>query len=233
MLYWLFRGFIWVLMRCLLALTGGVRIVGRQHVPRTGGVIIAPNHISHIDAVLAGVSVPRGAYFLGTSELFEAPIIGTLARWIRGYPIRQDSPDRAALRKTEKLLKAGEAVVIFPEGHESVDGTLQPIQGGAAMIALRAGVPVVPAAIRGTNKMMAARTARLRRAPSPAVMLFGEPIGPEELSGGLTGKRAVQHASEVMSARIQALMDQLEREAEPARTIGVAEGIGPGGAESH
>jgi 1-acyl-sn-glycerol-3-phosphate acyltransferase len=218
MFYLLLRGIIWVLLKILFWMLGGVRVSGRENIPRRGGVIIAPNHRSHSDPPLVGVTLPRYAWFLATDELFTIRFWGTLGRWMRGYPIRQDSPDRAALRRTEELLKSGEAVVIFPEGHESVTAELQPLQGGPILIAMRTGVPILPVALAGTERIMPARTFRLRRTSRPLAVRYGKPIPIEELTGGFRGREAVEHGVQRLTAALQQLIREAEEQVgEPAR----------------
>jgi 1-acyl-sn-glycerol-3-phosphate acyltransferase len=231
MFYYLLRGILWVIAKIVFRILGGVCVSGQENIPRTGGVIIAPNHRSHADPPLIGVTLPRYAWFLATDELFTIRFWGTLGRWMRGYPIRQDSPDRAALRRTEELLKSGEAVVIFPEGHESVTGELQPLQGGPILIAIRTGVPVLPVALVGTERIMPARTFRLRRASRPMVVRYGKPISAEELTGGMRGREGVEHGIRTLTAALQRLIREAEEQSgEPARkycaeSANVQEGI--------
>jgi len=205
MLYRLLLPVARALLRIAFRLLGGYRIEGAHHVPSRGPVIIAPNHLSHADPALVGIALPRGAWFLATDELFSIRWLGPLARILRAVPVRQDSPDRTALRRVESLLKSGAAVVIFPEGHESADGQLQPLQRGPALLAIRTSTPIVPVGIVGTNAMLPARSFRLRRAPAPAIVRFGAPLSAEKLCGGYTGRRAVDHATRLLEAALRDL----------------------------
>lgn len=219
MFYYLLWLILYIIIRAGMMLFGGLRIEGRQNVPRSGGVIIAPNHLSHADPPLIGVATPRFPYYVATDELFDIPLLGTIARWMRGYPIRQDSPDRAALRKTEQLLKRGEAVVIFPEGHESLNGELQDLQGGTILLALRAGVPVVPVGILNTGKLVPPRTYRLRRPKEKIEIRFGQPISPEALSGGHKGHAAIGYGTQVLRHAILELIGHSPEETAAAGSV--------------
>jgi 1-acyl-sn-glycerol-3-phosphate acyltransferase len=226
MLYHVLWLAIYLVIRLFLALCGGLRVAGRENVPRTGGLIIAPNHLSHADPAIIGVTVPRFPYYVATDELFTIPFFGTIARWMRSFPIRQDSPDRAALRRTEALLKQGEAVVIFPEGHESLDGRVQELQGGTILLALRAGVPVVPVGILGTESLVPPRTFRIRRPSRRIEVRYGMPISPEELAGEHKGRTAVDHGTEALRKALLDLTDQADIEPEDVAETTTLAGVG-------
>lgn len=196
-----------VLLRGLLGCLGGVRVEGLERVPAVGGVILAPNHRSHLDPILIGVLSQRPVWFLATDELFDIPVIGPLSAVFRAFPIRQDSPDRAALRRAESLLRGGEVVVVFPEGHESLDGQLQPLQGGVILLAERASVPVVPVGISGSERVLPPREWYLRHGGEPVVVRFGQPLSAELLTGNLRGKAAWRRGSETLARAIAALAE--------------------------
>ncbi|MCC6728854.1 MAG: 1-acyl-sn-glycerol-3-phosphate acyltransferase [Chthonomonadales bacterium] len=216
MLYAVVRSVALLAIRAVLAWSGGLRVTGVERVPARGGVIVAPNHLSHADPGVIGLALPRRAWFMATSELFEVRGLAWLARLLRAFPVRQDEPDRAALRRTEALLRGGEAVVVFPEGHESVTGRMQSVQGGLVLLAIRTGTPVVPVAIEHTETLMPPRTFRLRRIGRPVTVHFGKPIAATELAGGLRGREAVRHGTGVLQAAIEGLLDPRYRSGGPA-----------------
>jgi 1-acyl-sn-glycerol-3-phosphate acyltransferase len=207
-LYYILRPFFWVFFRTIIAVLGGLRVENADRVPRRGGVIVAPNHISFADPPVVAVCLKRYAWFLATDEMFQIPVMGTLAKIMRALPIRQDSPDRSALRRTLDLLKGGEAVVIFPEGHVSKDGRLQPIQAGTILLAIQAGVPIVPVGVVATDRMMPPHQWKLHHAGRRMTVRFGAPIPVDELAGGLKGRAALDHGVEVLRAAITALSEQ-------------------------
>jgi 1-acyl-sn-glycerol-3-phosphate acyltransferase len=209
-LYYILRPIFWALFRTIVAVLGGLRVENPERVPRRGPVLIAPNHVSFADPAVLGICVKRYAWFLATDEMFEMPVLGSLARLMRAFPIRQDSPDRAALRRTTELLKRGEAVVVFPEGHVSKDGRMQPIQAGIILLAVHTGAPVVPVGIIGTDSMMPPHQWKLFHARRKMIVRFGQPISPEELTGGLKGRAGLDHGVEVLGRAIAQLCDQPE-----------------------
>lgn len=198
MTYLVARAICKLLFQIVFAVTGGVRVEGRDRVPRRGGIVVAPNHVSHADPPLIGITLPRTAWFVATTDLFRLPVLGMIARWLHAFPIKQDSPDRVALRRCESLLRSGHAVVMFPEGHESLDGRLQPLQGGPVLVAIRSGCPIVPAAILGSAQRARPHSFRPRRSAHPVIVRYGAPIPAAELAGGLTGRAAIDHGRRVL-----------------------------------
>ena len=132
-------------------------VSGLEHVPRTGGVILASNHLSFADSMVIPVVVPRRVVFLAKSDYFEGTgVRGALVRgWFEGMgmlPVDRDD-SRSALGSLDvalEVLARGEAFGIYPEGTRSRDGRLYRGRTGLAHLALTAGVPVVPVGLRGT-----------------------------------------------------------------------------------
>jgi 1-acyl-sn-glycerol-3-phosphate acyltransferase len=139
----------------LLFLLGPLRVKGAYRVPRDSGVLILSNHLSDIDPIVVQLSCPRPVHFMAKSELFPVPVLGRLMRAFGAFPVKRGEPDRQALKHTAELLKAGEAVVVFPEGQLSETGELQEIRAGVALIArLAAGVPILCVGLSGTQRII-------------------------------------------------------------------------------
>jgi len=185
--FYLLRPFAWVVLKIAFWYYGGIRFEGRENVPRKGGVLITPNHVSNADPPVIGFAVPRASYFMANLDLFKRPVLGVLIRWFRGFPVRTGTPDRQALRRGEELLKRGEALVIFPEGTHSLDGKLQRMQPGALLLAQRASVPIVPTIIVGSTNMIPYGEMKPRRIAHPIVVRFGKSVALAELTGGRKG----------------------------------------------
>ncbi|WP_094602810.1 1-acyl-sn-glycerol-3-phosphate acyltransferase [Sporomusa silvacetica DSM 10669] len=128
------------------------RTSGTENIP-AGGVIIAANHISLWDPPVVGTALSRKAHFMAKEELFTNPVFGWLISRLGAFPVKRGAGDRTAIRTALTLLKNDSILVIFPEGTRSKDGKLGAPEAGLALLALKAGVPVVPAAILGTNKL--------------------------------------------------------------------------------
>lgn len=128
-------------------------VVGIEHIPRHGGVVLVSNHMHLVDPPLVSASCRRRLHPMGKVELFQTPFVGW-ALWAYGaFPVRRFSADMGALRAARGLLRSGGAVLMFPEGTRSKDAQLHPGLPGAAMVAMLAGAPVIPVAITGTERI--------------------------------------------------------------------------------
>jgi 1-acyl-sn-glycerol-3-phosphate acyltransferase len=144
-----------VFLPALFTLAGGWRVTGREHVPRTGPALIAANHISFLDPPTVGAAIRfRRTYYFAKQELFRIPLFGWLIRKCYAFPVDREGDDKEAFRHAINLLKAGELLTVFPEGGRSPDGSLQPFARGAALIAARAGAPIIPCALSGTDRVL-------------------------------------------------------------------------------
>lgn len=164
-----------LLLRLLQAVFG-MTVSGRRNVPRSGGVIIACNHISNLDPPVLGSAVPRRASFMAKAELFTSRAGEFFLPRLGAFPVNRDSVDTAALRTALAELERGRALIVFPEGTRSHDGRMLPLKAGVGLIAARSGAPVLPAFMWGTSRP---RRAILRR-PGFSVR-FGRVIAPERL----------------------------------------------------
>ncbi len=159
---------------CELALHG-VKIEGRENVP-AGGCLIVSNHVSFMDPTTVGWAVAREIFYLGRKSLFKPPFWSWFLPICNVLPIDRDAHDISGLRRIIKMLKEGHAVLLFPEGTRSQDGTIQPAEPGAGMIALKAGVPILPVRVFGTFESLSRHTKRLRFYPIRVVI--GQPYVP-------------------------------------------------------
>jgi 1-acyl-sn-glycerol-3-phosphate acyltransferase len=154
----------------------GLKVTGLDRLPADGPFILAANHHNYLDGVVLGVAVPRPISFLVMPRVFHAsPLHPPFPRRIGSIPISLERPDPGAMKRTLRVLGDGGIVGIFPEGPFSREGRLVPGQPGVAMMALRAGVPVVPAAISGTYEALAGRRFHIPRG-RPLAVRFGHPL---------------------------------------------------------
>ncbi len=127
------------------------RVSGSENLPVRKPFIICANHISWIDPITVGVAIPSRykIYYMAKIELFKNPFVGFLLRKVGAFPIKRYEGDYVALKKSFQILKEGKILGLFPEGSRSQDGRLQKAHNGAALIAVRSGVPILPVAIEG------------------------------------------------------------------------------------
>lgn len=154
---------------------GPLRVVGAYRVPKTGGLLILPSHISDCDPPAVQIACPRPTHFMSKHELFAIPLLGWVMSKCGAFPVKRDTADRQALRYTVSLLKDGEAVTLFPEGECSETGELLPLKPGLGWIAKTAGVPLICCGVIGTNRIMPYSKVIPRPAFGGVKIVWGEP----------------------------------------------------------
>jgi len=128
----------------------GWEVHGREHVPKSGAVIVTSNHISFWDPLLVGTAAIREQHFLAKGELFRPPL-GWLIRAFNAIPIRRGVADLSGLTKARDVLRAGRSLILFPEGTRARGGELRPARPGLGMLAVATDALVVPACILGSD----------------------------------------------------------------------------------
>ena len=126
------------------------RVIGAENMIEEGQCIIAANHCSNLDPQLVGIACQRAIHYLGKKSLLNWPVLGPIFPELNVIPVDHKNADRSALMGAIRVVKNGGAVLIFPEGSRSPDGTLQPAQPGIGMIAAKTGAPIVPVRIFGS-----------------------------------------------------------------------------------
>jgi 1-acyl-sn-glycerol-3-phosphate acyltransferase len=185
------------------------RAYGSDNMPRAGGVILACNHTSYLDPPLAAISVARHLRFLAKEELFRIPVLGSLITALGSVPIARGRLDRAGFKRAERIVRSGQALLIFPEGTRSPDGRLLPAEPGVGLLVLRTGAPVVPMAIVGSDKALPRNSVVLR--PAKVTVRLGRSISfPEYLGKPIDRQTAKAVADRIMQA-IAALLPPDQR----------------------
>ncbi|MEN8707813.1 MAG: lysophospholipid acyltransferase family protein [Nocardioides marinisabuli] len=190
------------------------RVEGLEHVPATGGVLLASNHLSFIDSVVIPVVVPRKVVFLATADYFPGPGLRGAAQraWFEGLgmlPVDRDDP-RAAIASLDTALEVlgrGEAFGLYPEGSRSRDGRLYRGRTGVAHLALTAGVPVVPVGLVGTERLQPVGTSLPR--PVRVTVRFGAPVQAAGRFDGVPLGRARRELTDEVMAAIGELTGQV------------------------
>ena len=126
-------------------------VVGREHVPMEGPLILASNHLNNADPPMVALAVPRHPTFMAKQEMIKWPIVGPAFRMFGAFPVRRGEADLSALRAATEIVNSGAMLVMFPEGTRSRTGGLTKGHAGTALIALRTGAPVLPVAITGSE----------------------------------------------------------------------------------
>ncbi len=140
---------------------------------QTGPVILAANHSSYLDPPLIGIACKRAIYFLARKSLLDGPVLGWLLPKLNVIPVDQEGADRSALKALIRILKKGDAALVFPEGERTKDGNLQPALPGIGLVIAKTLAPVVPVRIFGTRE---AWPRGGRPHFHPVTVVVGEPI---------------------------------------------------------
>jgi 1-acyl-sn-glycerol-3-phosphate acyltransferase len=195
---------------------------GREHVPRSGGVILAVNHLSYLDFAPDGVFIHAcGRYpvFMIKSSAFELKGIGGFLRKAGQLPVHRGSGDAAlVLEEAEKRLAEGAAVIFYPEGTTTLDRAWWPMAArtGVARLALATGAPVIPVANWGTQDIVPFGTRKLRLFPRKTVhVVAGPPVDLSQWSGQEYSAKALRAATDAIMAQVTDLVGQLRGETPP------------------
>lgn len=163
-------------IRVGLGLACSVRVIGEERIPERGSLIVAPNHTSFADPVILQAYFPRHLTYLMTEKYYGLPFLREFFRFWGVVSLREEGWNRDALRRAEEVLAAGRAVAIFPEGAISRDGRIHEARPGIAVLARRAGAPILPVGIAGPERLLPPDTWRLHRAP--IALFIGELLSP-------------------------------------------------------
>lgn len=189
----------------LAKLVGRLTVIGRENIPREGGVMVCANHISYADPPVLGAASSRPLHYMAKIELFQIPAIGKLIKGLGAFPVQQRTADRAALKTAIEYLGKGEVVGMFPEGQRVFGGQLGEPLPGVGMIVLRAKAPVIPAALINTDKFLPPH--KLLPKFSRVKVVFGEPVKLDDLYD-LSGREAVEEVGKRIMAAIGELIEQ-------------------------
>jgi 1-acyl-sn-glycerol-3-phosphate acyltransferase len=183
----------------LVRLFAPLRVYGSERVPREGGVVLAFNHFHWLDPPAFGAASPRTVYFMAKAEAHRIAGLGQLIRAFGTFSVRRGESDREAVRMMRSIVRDGHALGLFAEGTRQRSGVPGEVKPGAAMVALQEEVPVVPAAIHGTEDW---RLGSFR----PVSVAWGEPMRFDNLPKNAKGYR---EASAAIQAEIRGLWEFL------------------------
>ncbi|MEW6050465.1 MAG: lysophospholipid acyltransferase family protein [Candidatus Zixiibacteriota bacterium] len=193
----------WSLTRIISKLVFRIKVTGQEHFPKSGGFILATNHISWYDPPLVGSWAPRQVYFFAKQELFRNKLFGAIIRRTNALPVKRGTVDRAALELSEEVIRSGYGLTIFPEGTRSKrDGFLDP-KPGVGLLAMRAKCPIVPGYVYGSNRLKDCLLGRIR-----LQIVYGEPFAADWAASFSDGKESYQRISEAIMGRIGEIRDR-------------------------
>jgi 1-acyl-sn-glycerol-3-phosphate acyltransferase len=188
-----------------------MRIDGREHLPHSGAYVIAPVHRSYVDTPITACVSTRRIRFMGKAELWKYRSVGWLIATLGAFPVHRGQADREALSRCVEILEAGEPLTLFPEGERKDGPLIHPLFDGAAYVAARARVPIVPIGIGGSARVMPRHAKFIR--PAKVCVVIGEPIwvidpaDTDAMTSARTPRPAVRAATERLSIELQRLFD--------------------------
>jgi 1-acyl-sn-glycerol-3-phosphate acyltransferase len=215
--------FLWLVTR--------IRREGTENLPRSGAFVLAPNHTSNLDPLVVGAGVylaGRSPHFLGKASLWKLPVVGAVLRASRQIPVyrggatRDNNPLRAATEAAER----GSGIIVYPEGTLTRDPAIWPMRGktGAVRIALGSGIPLIPMAHWGTERVLPPYAKFLRPLPRKTITVrFGEPLDLSRFEGKPLDGKTINEATEALMAAITALVEDLRGEKAPVKRWDPAE----------
>lgn len=207
--YRIVRAFIWIVAKLYWRLS----FEGLDNVPAEGPFVLAPVHRSFIDfGLVSGVTRRRMGY-MGKESLWNSKLLGSFITMLGAYPVNRGAPDREALRRTLDLLERGEPLVLFPEGTRRRGPVIEHLHEGAAFVAARAGVPLVPVGIGGSERALP----KGKTVPRPVKIhiIVGPPLAPPAMAEGARhpSRRAVKELTVQLQDVLQDLFDRAQRRA--------------------
>lgn len=207
--YAVVRFVIWLVSKVLWRIS----FEGLENVPRTGPFVMAPIHRSWIDFGFASNTTRRPMGFMGKDSLWKNKYLGAFITHLGAYPVNRGAPDRESLRRTLELLESGKPLVLFPEGTRRSGPVIEHLHEGAAYVAAKAGVPVIPVGIGGSERALPKGTWVPR--PVKIHVLVGEPLIPPPIAEGSRhpSRRALKDFTVHLQAVLQDLFDRAQRTA--------------------
>lgn len=200
---WLFYWSVVGMLRITLMPWLRVKKQGAEYLNTPGPVILAPVHRSNLDSVVVACVSKRRLRALGKESLFRHPVFAWVNSALGAIPVRRGEADRQALKAAQEIIASGEMMIVFPEGTRQSGHQVQGVFDGTGYLALKAGAPVVPIGIAGTEAAMGSGSRGIKRVPCAVVV--GKPIEPPE---GRLSRPVLREFSDKVSRELQIVFDQ-------------------------
>ena len=184
-------------------------VSGRENIPPTGAFVLAPVHRSYIDTPIASACTRRRMRFMGKDSLWKTKASGWLMSSLGAFPVSRGTADREAITRAISVLQAGEPLVLFPEGERKSGTEVLPLLDGAAYIACKAGAPIIPVGIGGSERAMGKGAKFIR--PAKIVVRIGEPIPVPASVDGRMPRTAVKEVTARLYDDLSRLFDECQR----------------------
>lgn len=185
------------------------KVIGAHNIPAHGAFLLAPIHRSNIDTPLAAAVTRRRMRFMGKDTIWKFRPIGWIVSALGAFPVTRGTADREALKRCIAVLQAGEPLVLFPEGTRQSGPTVMPLFDGAAYVAVKAGVPIIPVGIGGSERVMPKGGKMIY--PRKCVVIVGEPIIVPVDENGRVPRSAVRDITQQLSDNLQRLYDEAQQ----------------------
>jgi len=196
-----------VIFRAILGVWFRPRVSGRLFIPEFGPVILAPVHRSFADFGFAAFVTKRKLFFMAKDDLWSRRWLGRLLVTLGAFPVHRESADREALRHAEAVLRAGQVLVLFPEGTRQEGPVVHDLLEGAAFLAARTGAQIVPIGIGNSDRAMP--KGQTIPKPLPITVVVGKPLAPPERSdSGRVSRTRVHQSTEALRQGIQDVYDR-------------------------
>jgi 1-acyl-sn-glycerol-3-phosphate acyltransferase len=192
-------------VRVFAGLWNRTTVEGTENIPAEGAYILAPVHRSNMDTPYAAATSRRRLRFMGKDSLWKAKLPGWVLSALGGFPVSRGTIDREALSRCTEVLEGGEPLVVFPEGERKSGPVVQPLFEGAAYLAARAGVPIVPVGIGGSERAMPKGAHFIR--PTKVAIVIGEPLRVD--GAGDAGKRVPREAIRELTLQLHEELQRL------------------------
>ncbi len=183
-----------------------LRIIDAHKIPKTGTFILAPSHRSTLDIPVAAATTRRRLMYMGKDSMWKIKPIGALLTALGSFPVTRGSADLEALKRCIAVLDRGDPLVLFPEGTRHRGRIIEPLFDGAAFIAYKTGVPIIPVGIAGSEEIWPPGT-KLPR-PRKCVAVVGDAIYPKNLNGARASRELMSEFTLELQKELQSVFDQ-------------------------